>query len=84
MKRLVLLGAWALLAQGCMAYHADRLPDAPQGATFLEIEGTHVHYIDRTPAQGATKGTAVLVHGFGASTGEWLGVIPKLEVAEKP
>ena len=80
---LLFIGLLAAALSGCMAFHPDRLPDAPPEAAFAEIGDTHVHFIDRSPTDPAAANgrTVVLVHGFGSSTTEWLGVIPELTAA---
>ncbi len=78
---LTALVAAALLLPGCLAFHAQPLPGPPEGATFLDIEETQVRYIDREASTGVELGTAVLVHGFGASTTEWLELMPALNAA---
>ena len=64
----------ALACTGCVTFHYGALPDEPKDATFIEIDGTRVHYRD----QG--KGPAVvMLHGFAASLETWTPVIPALE-----
>ncbi len=60
----------ALLA-GCPSFHADPLPGAPADATFVDVDGVHVHY--REWGQGPA---VVMLHGFGASLEAWAGVAP--------
>jgi len=49
------------------------MPNPPEGATFLDIDGVHVRYLD----QG--KGPAVVfLHGYGASLDVWRLLIPSL------
>jgi uncharacterized protein (TIGR04551 family) len=55
------------------SFHAAPLPGAPASATFVDVDGVHVHYRD----QG--KGPAVvLIHGFAGSLEHWAGVAPAL------
>ena len=85
MTRLALLMALTALTAlglpGCLAFHAQPLPSPPEGATFLDIDDTRVRYIDQPATTGLDLGTVVLVHGFGASTTEWLQLIPALNDA---
>jgi len=64
--------AFALAIAGCAnSFHAAPLPGAPSGATFVEIDGVHVHYRDK--GQGPA---VVMIHGFGGSLEHWGGVQP--------
>jgi uncharacterized protein (TIGR04551 family) len=58
---------------GCPSFHAAPLPGAPSDATFIDVDGTHVHYRD------IGKGPAVvLLHGYGASLESWASVAPDI------
>jgi hypothetical protein len=61
---LASLATLALLAtlSGCPSFHAEPLPGAPADATFVDVDGVHVHY--REWGQGPA---VVMLHGFGAS-----------------
>ncbi|MCE9572690.1 MAG: alpha/beta fold hydrolase [Deltaproteobacteria bacterium] len=64
------LAALALTALvGCAKFHAGPLPGAPADATFVDVQGVHVHY--RVLGEGPT---VVLIHGYGASLDSWNGV----------
>jgi pimeloyl-ACP methyl ester carboxylesterase len=65
----LLLGVLA----GCPSFHGAALPGAPADATFVDIDGVHVRY--RAEGEGPA---VVLIHGYGASSDAWLGVMPKL------
>src|SRR6185503_20538778 len=56
---------------GCPSFHAGPLPGAPADATFVDVDGVHVHY--REWGQGPA---VVMLHGFGASLEAWGGVAP--------
>jgi pimeloyl-ACP methyl ester carboxylesterase len=59
---------------GCMSFHAGAMPGEPKNATFAEVEGARVRYVDRG------KGPAVvLIHGFASSLETWATVMPALE-----
>lgn len=75
MRRLavVLALAAALPAWGCLAHHTGPMPGEPRGATFAQIEGTRVRYVDR--GQGPA---VVLLHGFASALDTWEGVLPRL------
>lgn len=62
----------ALLA----AYPAERpFPDS----SFLEVEGSRLHYLSWEPAPGSeTRGRILLVHGFAASVYCWRFLGPAL------
>ncbi|MBZ0236876.1 MAG: alpha/beta fold hydrolase, partial [Deltaproteobacteria bacterium] len=63
--RLWLAASLAMVA-GCPSFHAGALPGAPEGATFVEVDGVHVHY--RDVGQGPA---VVLIHGYSASIELW-------------
>lgn len=77
MKRLALhavaLAAFATLATGCLAFHTGAMPGEPEDATFVELEGVRVRYVDE--GQGPP---VVLIHGFASSLETWDPVIPRL------
>lgn len=64
-RRLALL---ALLA-GCPSFHAAPLPGSPADATFVDVDGVHVHYREL-----GTGPAVVLLHGYGASLDAWSGI----------
>jgi uncharacterized protein (TIGR04551 family) len=58
---------------GCPRFHGEPLSGAPAGATFVDVDGVHVHYRE------SGKGPAVvLLHGYGASLEAWNGVAAAL------
>jgi pimeloyl-ACP methyl ester carboxylesterase len=59
------LGTMAMMT-GCPAFYSGALPGAPDGATFVDVDGVHVHY--RDVGQGPT---VVLIHGYSASIELW-------------
>ncbi len=60
------MAAAAAMVAGCLGFHGGPLPGAPAGATFVEVDGVHVHY--RDVGQGPA---VVLVHGYSASIELW-------------
>ena len=50
------------------------MPGEPRTATFLEVDGARVRYVDR-----GTGPAVVLIHGFASALETWNGVIPLLE-----
>jgi len=62
----------------CPSFHAAPLPDAPANATFVDIDGVHVHYRDQ--GQGPA---VVLLHGYGGSLNHWATVAPQLARAHR-
>lgn len=58
---------------GCLSFHQGPMPGEPKDATFLEVEGTRVRYVDK--GEGPP---VVLIHGFASSLETWDAVIPKL------
>ena len=55
------------------AFHAGPLPGAPADATFVDVDGVHVHY-----REAGAGPAVVLIHGYGASLESWGGVLPVL------
>ena len=69
----VLTAVAVLLLAGCPRFHGEPLAGAPADATFVDVDGVHVHYRE------AGKGPAVvLLHGYGASLEAWNGVAAQL------
>jgi pimeloyl-ACP methyl ester carboxylesterase len=63
----------ALCLTGCLTFHKGAMPGEPAGASFVEVEGARVRYVD------AGQGPAVvLLHGFASSLETWLTVMPAL------
>lgn len=61
------------LLTGCATFHRGALPGEPAEATFIEIAGARVRYVD------VGSGPAVvMLHGFGSSLENWSGLIPQL------
>ena len=73
----ITLAITALLA-GCAGFHPAVLPGAPSDATFVDVDGVHVHY-----REAGTGPTVILIHGFGASLDSWAGVIPELATSHR-
>ncbi len=63
----------ALIASGCLSWHRGAMPGEPRRATFAEIAGARVRYVDR--GQGSP---VVLIHGFASSLETWDTVLPAL------
>lgn len=58
-----------LSLSGCLSFHRGAIEGAPKGATFAQIKGTRIHYVDEG------KGPpVVLIHGFASSLGAWSAV----------
>jgi 2-hydroxymuconate-semialdehyde hydrolase len=58
---------------GCLAFHQGAMPGEPEGATFLDVDGTRVRYVDE--GEGSA---VVLIHGFASSLETWATVTPEL------
>lgn len=73
--RLLLAFAVILpLVSGCLSFHSGPMPGEPKDATFANVSGVRVRYVDRG------KGPAVvLVHGFASALDTWTSVMPVLE-----
>lgn len=72
MRRTGSLATVALVAvtlSGCLSHHRGAMPGEPTGATFAELRGTRVRYVDEGEGPAV-----VLVHGFASSLNAWDGV----------
>ncbi len=71
--RAVLPIVAAVSLTGCLAHFTGPMPGEPSGATYTEVAGARVRYVDvgRGPP-------VVLIHGFASSLETWTGVIPVL------
>jgi pimeloyl-ACP methyl ester carboxylesterase len=58
---------------GCPGYHRGAIPGEPKTATFAEIDGVRVRYLD--VGEGPP---VVLVHGFASSLDAWGAIVPEL------
>ena len=64
---------FALGLAGCMSFHAGAMPGEPKAATFANVAGARVRYLD--VGEGPP---VVLVHGFASSLETWGAVVPAL------
>lgn len=58
---------------GCLSFHQGAMAGEPKDASYIEVEGARVRYIDK--GEGPP---VVLVHGFASSLENWDAVIPVL------
>lgn len=72
------LPALAALLSGCLHFHSGAMPGEPASATFLQVEGARVRYLDE--GQGPA---VVLLHGFASSIENWVSVIPTLKTSNR-
>ena len=63
----------ALVSSGCLSFHRGAMPGEPADATFAEVEGARVRFVDE--GQGPP---VVLIHGFASSLETWATVRPAL------
>lgn len=73
LRLLAKLLAMALLGSGCLHFHTGPMPGEPKDATYLQIDGTRVRYVD--VGEGPP---VVLLHGFASSIENWITVMPRL------
>jgi pimeloyl-ACP methyl ester carboxylesterase len=68
------------LVSGCLAHHRGPMPGEPKNATYVEVEGARVRYVDTadTDPAVADKPVVVLVHGFASALETWGTVMPAL------
>ncbi len=72
-----------LFATACAcspSFQQGPLGPGPKGATYAEVDGVRLRYVDRPADKGAAAGATpvVLIHGFAASLDTWDAVIPAL------
>ncbi len=73
MTRAACLLALTLFSSGCLHFHTGPMPGEPKDATYLNVEGTRVRYVD--VGEGPP---VVLLHGFASSIENWTTVMPRL------
>lgn len=72
-SRLATTAALAIALSGCLHFHSGPMPGEPADATYLNVDGTRVRYVD------VGEGPAVvLLHGFASSIENWTAVMPRL------
>lgn len=76
---------WALglalsmpLLTGCLSFHRGAMPGEPKNASFVEVEGARVRFVDE--GEGPP---VVLIHGFASSLETWDAVIPVLSKSHR-
>lgn len=72
MRSLALFAVLAL-SPGCIAFHTGAMPGEPEGATFAELDGVRMRYVDEGEGPAV-----VLIHGFASSLETWEAVRPAL------
>ena len=66
---------------GCLAFHKGPLPGEPRKATYADVLGARVRYVDTAEgadSAAADKPAVVLLHGFASALETWAEVIPAL------
>ncbi|HSD91091.1 MAG TPA: alpha/beta fold hydrolase, partial [Kofleriaceae bacterium] len=71
--RATAMVALACALAACPQFHPEPLPGQPADATFVDVDGVHVHY--RELGHGPA---VVLLHGYGASLEAWGTVMAAL------
>jgi pimeloyl-ACP methyl ester carboxylesterase len=62
------------LCSGCLGFHRGPMPGEPTSATYADVDGVRVRYVD------VGEGPAVvMLHGFASSLETWAGIIPVLK-----
>ncbi len=62
------------ILSGCMSFHQGAMPGEPKNATFANVEGARIRYVDT----GGDKPAVVLIHGFASALDAWATVVPEL------
>jgi pimeloyl-ACP methyl ester carboxylesterase len=74
----MVIAAVLALQVGCLAFHRGAMPGEPKSASFLQVQGVRVRYVD------VGEGPAVvLLHGFASSLETWLTLQPQLVAAHR-
>ena len=69
----IVVGVMLHLLTGCMTFHSGPLPGEPKTATYADVNGARIRYVD------VGEGPAVvLIHGFASSLETWDAVVPLL------
>ncbi len=77
MTKLILITMLMLpLLAGCLSFHTGAMPGEPKDATFANVSGVRVRYVDRGQRNAPV---VVLLHGFASSLDTWTTVMPALE-----
>jgi pimeloyl-ACP methyl ester carboxylesterase len=97
-NRAVHLSALLLFASvtmGCLSFHKGPMPGEPKTASFADVDGVRVRYVDTgavAPQQAGEsdavapqqeKPTVVLVHGFASAIEAWATVSPALAATHR-
>ena len=69
----IFVGVMLHLLTGCMTFHPGPLPGEPKTATYADVGGVRLRYVD--VGEGPV---VVLIHGFASSLDAWAGVVPTL------
>ncbi|MBI4950399.1 MAG: alpha/beta fold hydrolase [Myxococcales bacterium] len=59
----------AATSAGCLEFHRGPLPGTPADATYADVAGAHVRYVDVGEGE-----PVVMIHGFASSLNVWDGV----------
>lgn len=78
MTRCFTLAAVLTLGSGCLAFHTGAMKGEPRDATFLQLEGARIRYLDV-----GSGPPVVLLHGFASTIENWYTVIPVLKQAHR-
>jgi pimeloyl-ACP methyl ester carboxylesterase len=68
----------ALVLTGCLGFHTGPIPGAPRDATYAEVEGARVRYVDEGEGPAV-----VLLHGYASSLETWDTVRPALRESHR-
>ncbi len=58
---------------GCLSFHRGPMPGEPADATFVELRGARIRYLDT-----GSGPAVVLLHGFASSLESWMRILPQL------
>ncbi len=77
-RRALFLLVLMFSMSGCLAFHKGAMPGEPKDATFLEVEGARVRYLDVGDGP-----PVVLLHGFASAIENWTTIIPVLKARHR-
>lgn len=61
------------LLSGCLGFHRGAMPGEPTDATYAEVNGVRVRYLDT-----GSGPAVVMLHGFASSLETWTAVVPSV------
>lgn len=77
----------SLGGSGCLGFHQGAMPGEPPDATWAEVDGVRLRYVDTgsPPLAGDRRGepAIVLLHGYASSLDVWAAAMPSLALRRR-